>query len=58
LQKAQARIKTSNIGKAGHTEKKSLPKTPMVGGGGRSRRTAFVTGGGLGAFLLAIASVP
>jgi hypothetical protein len=57
LQKAQARIKTSNIGKAGHTEKKSLPKTPMVGGG-RSRRTAFVTGGGLGAFLLAIASVP
>jgi hypothetical protein len=40
------------------TQKESLPKTPMVGG--RSRRTAFVTGGGLGAFLLllAIASIP
>jgi hypothetical protein len=38
----------------------SLPKTLMVGGGERSRRTAFVTRGGLGAFLLllAIVSVP
>jgi hypothetical protein len=38
----------------------SLPKTPMGGGREISRRTAFVTGGSLGAFLLllAIVSVP